>query len=134
MGSETTLRLPIIDFSKVEQKPGNLEWDLVRVQVHEALQEFGCFEALFDKFPSELRKSIFDASEELFNLPLQTKMKNSSQKPFRGYIAPPPMMSLYESMGIEDPTLLEKTESFTNLMWPEGNNVFRLVVVVGSKR
>ncbi|CAK9174658.1 unnamed protein product [Ilex paraguariensis] len=125
MGSETTtLRLPIIDFSKVEFKPDNVEWDLVRVQVQEALQEFGCFEALFDKVPSELRKSIFDAVEELYNLPLETKQKNSSQKLFQGYLGQLPMMPLYEGMAINDANLLEKAESFTNLLWPEGNPGF----------
>ena len=101
-----------------------LEWDLVRVQVQEALQEFGCFEALFDKVPSELRKSIFYAVEELCNLPLQPKQKTSSQKLFQGYLGQLPMMPLYEGMAIDDANLLEKAESFTNLFWPEGNPGF----------
>ncbi|KAK7838288.1 putative 2-oxoglutarate-dependent dioxygenase aop1.2 [Quercus suber] len=38
MGSESTLKLPVIDFSNLDQKVHTPEWDLVRTQVLEALQ------------------------------------------------------------------------------------------------
>ncbi|CDP08458.1 unnamed protein product [Coffea canephora] len=123
MGSETT-SLPTIDFSNPGLKPGAPEWDLVKDQVRKALEEYGCFEALFDKIPLELQKSLFDALEELFDLPLQTKVRNSSKKPFHGYVGQYPMVPLYESMGIDDATISEKVESFTDLLWPEGNSNF----------
>ncbi|KAE8678148.1 hypothetical protein F3Y22_tig00111440pilonHSYRG00058 [Hibiscus syriacus] len=49
MSSETGVRLPVIDFSKQELKPGSPEWDLAKLHVREALEEYGGFEALFDK-------------------------------------------------------------------------------------
>ncbi|KAA8541850.1 hypothetical protein F0562_023002 [Nyssa sinensis] len=128
MGSETPLQLPTIDFSKLaddQLNPSTLqEWSSVKAQVQQALQEYGCFEALFNKIPLELRKAVFGSLEELFQLPLQTKLRNSSKKPFHGYVGQYPMVPLYESMGVEDAPNPEKVESFTNLLWPQGNPNF----------
>ena len=41
MGSETPLMLPIIDFSNIGQNLGAAEWDLVKLQVRKALEEYG---------------------------------------------------------------------------------------------
>ncbi|KAJ0007108.1 hypothetical protein Pint_29971 [Pistacia integerrima] len=124
MDSETPFRLPVIDFSKPNLKPGSPEWDSVKSQVRKALEEFGCFEALFDKVPVELRKSIFGALEALFDLPIQTKLRNLSIKPFHGYVGQYPQVPLHESMGIDDANIIEKVESMTNILWPKGNESF----------
>ena len=125
MGSESTLRLPVIDFSNLDQKVHTPEWDLVRTQVLETLQEYGCFEAFFSKVPLDLRKALLGATEELFDLPLQTKLRNISKKPYHGYVGQYPMVPLYESMGIDDSNISEKVESLSNIFWPEGNPSFR---------
>lgn len=124
MGSETPTKLPIIDFSKPNLKTGTPEWDSVKSQVRKALEEYGCFEALFNKVPVEILKTIFGALEELFDLPLQAKMRNLSKKPFHGYVGQYPQVPLYESMGIDDAIVKEKVESMTNILWPEGNESF----------
>ncbi|KAJ0006678.1 hypothetical protein Pint_30628 [Pistacia integerrima] len=134
MGSRTPLRLPVIDFSKPNLKPGSPEWDSVKSQVRKALEEFGCFEALFDKVPVELRKSIFGALEALFDLPLQTKLRNLSKKPFHGYVGQYPQVPLYESMGIDDANIIEKVESMTNNLWPEGKESFSKTIVSFSEQ
>ncbi|KAL9460388.1 hypothetical protein AB3S75_003571 [Citrus x aurantiifolia] len=124
MGSETPIKLPIIDFSKPNLKPGTPEWDSVKSHVRKALEEYGCFEALFNKVPEEILKAVFGALEELFDLPLRTKMRNISKKPFHGYVGQYPQVPLYESMGIDDANVKEKVESMTNILWPEGNKSF----------
>ncbi|CAN6570627.1 unnamed protein product [Malus baccata var. baccata] len=124
MASETPLRLPIIDFSKPDLNQGTKEWDLVRAQVHNALEEYGCFEALFNKVPSDIRKSTIESMEELFDLPLQTKLQNVSKKPYHGYVGQYPMVPLYESMGFDDANVYEQVESLTNTLWPQGNPRF----------
>nr|GEW28734.1 probable 2-oxoglutarate-dependent dioxygenase AOP1 [Tanacetum cinerariifolium] len=124
MGSETTLKLPCIDFSNLDKHTNKFEWDSTKSQVHQALQEFGCFEATFRNIPPELQTSMFESLQLLFDLPLQTKLKNRSSKPFHGYVGQYPMVPLYESMGIEDAPVPEKTESFTKTLWPEGNPKF----------
>ncbi|KAK9281858.1 hypothetical protein L1049_004764 [Liquidambar formosana] len=124
MGSESPLKLPVIDFSKLDLKQGTPEWDSIKGQVRQALEDYGCFEALFDKVPLELREAIFGALEELFDLPLQTKLRNASKKPYHGYVGQYPMVPLYESMGIDDANIPQETQSFAGVLWPEGNPSF----------
>ncbi|GLT52097.1 hypothetical protein SLA2020_254580 [Shorea laevis] len=50
MGSETTLRLPVIDFSKQDLEPGTRAWNSVKSQVLQALEEPSC--ATFPRSPS----------------------------------------------------------------------------------
>ncbi|XP_059637311.1 probable 2-oxoglutarate-dependent dioxygenase AOP1 [Cornus florida] len=119
MGSEVLL--PVIDFSD-ELKPGTPEWDSVRARVQQALQEYGGFEALFDKVPSELQKSMFGAIEDMFEFPLETKSRTTSANPpfGTGYTGKSSRAS-WETIGIEDVLIPENLRSFTNLLWPEGN-------------
>ncbi|XP_057454236.1 probable 2-oxoglutarate-dependent dioxygenase AOP1 [Lotus japonicus] len=121
MSSETTLELPVIDFTNLNNLAN---WEAVKSKVHEALVEYGCFEAIFDKVPSDIRKEIFGALEKLFNLPLQTKQLNVSKKPYFGYAGQFPNMPLFESMGIDDANIYEKVESLTKIFWPNGNPSF----------
>ncbi|XP_028766296.1 probable 2-oxoglutarate-dependent dioxygenase AOP1 [Neltuma alba] len=120
MGSETILKLPVVDFNSLNLESKNPKWDEVKSQVHKALEECGCFEALFDKVPLEIRKSLIDVLKELFDLPLQAKLRNVSKKPFHGYVGQYPHVPLYESMGIDDANVLEKVKSLENNLWPEG--------------
>ncbi|CAJ2656212.1 unnamed protein product [Trifolium pratense] len=124
MGSETTPKLPLIDFTNLNLEAKSANWELVKSQVYKALVEYGCFEATFDKVPLELRKAIFASLEELFDLPLQTKLLNVSKKPYHGYVGQYPMVPLYESMGIDDANILEKVKSMTNILWQDGNQNF----------
>ncbi|MBA0599321.1 probable 2-oxoglutarate-dependent dioxygenase AOP1.2 [Gossypium raimondii] len=124
MGFQTPLKLPVIDFSKPDLKPGSNEWDLVKGQVQQALQEYGCFEALFDKIPLQLREAIFGSLQELFDLPLQAKIRNVSNKPYHGYVGQYPQVPLYESMGVDDANITEKVEALTTTLWPQGNSSF----------
>ena len=128
MGSET-LSLPVIDFSSIELKPGTSLWDTVKSQVRKAAEEYGCFEALFNNVPQELRKAMDGVLEEIFSLPFETKNLNVSEKPFHGYIGSFSPSSLYESIGFDDPDNFDKVKSFTKIMWPQGNINFRFVIV-----
>ncbi|KAM0015026.1 putative isopenicillin N synthase [Helianthus debilis subsp. tardiflorus] len=66
--------------------------------------------------------AIFLASQELFNLPTEVKALNILA-----------MLPLYESLGIEDVTTTDVSESFTKLMWPSGNQSFCESVLMYSK-
>lgn len=127
MGSETTPKLPLINFNNLNLETKSPNWELVKSQVYKALVEYGCFEAIFDQVSWELRKAIFDSLEELFELPLQTKLLNVSKKPYHGYVGQYPMIPLYESMGIDDANVYENVKSMTNILWPDGNQSFRYV-------
>lgn len=122
MGSETEVKLPVIDFSNLDLECNGSQWESVKFQVHKALVEYGCFEAVFDKVSLNLRRALFVELEELFDLPVQTKQQVVSSKPYHGYIGP---HKLYESMGIDDVDVSEKVESLTKILWPEGKPSFR---------
>ncbi|KAI3803431.1 hypothetical protein L1987_31582 [Smallanthus sonchifolius] len=118
--SQATLRLPTIDFFEINKhNRGTLVWDSTKAQVFKALQEFGCFEAVFNEISLDLRKSLFSSLKKLFDLPLQTKVRNLTDKLYNGYIRQAKEVPNFESLGIEEP------ESFAKLMWPQGNSEFR---------
>ncbi|KAI3756814.1 hypothetical protein L1987_56637 [Smallanthus sonchifolius] len=77
-------------------------------------------------FSQQVKKEVFDALKPLFDLPIETKMKNTSDKPFHGYPGPSLLGSpLYESLSIEYATSYDNVQSFANLMWPFENENFR---------
>ncbi|CAI0446964.1 unnamed protein product [Linum tenue] len=134
MGSETAavapLKIPLIDFTQTSPlKHGSREWDSLKSQVREAVEEYGCFEASFDEIPADSLSAVFKSVKELFDLPLETKLKNTSKKPLHGYVGQYPILPLYESMGIEDADVLEKVDGSTKSLWSHGNPAFRLSVL-----
>ncbi|XP_024969851.1 probable 2-oxoglutarate-dependent dioxygenase AOP1 [Cynara cardunculus var. scolymus] len=135
MGSEAPFQLPTVDFSDLyKQDSDSLIWDSAKTKALQALQEYGCFEATFAQISSDLQESVFDGLEQLFNLPLETKQGNTSDRDFHGYIGQIPFMPLYESMGIDAPYIPEKVDKFTSLMWPQGNPKFSKSIQTYSKK
>ncbi|KAL8458116.1 hypothetical protein ACS0TY_035847 [Phlomoides rotata] len=116
------LLLPVLDFSELKQETPT--WESVKTQVLEALQEYGCFEATLDSIPLHLQKSVFDGIQQLFDLPLHTKLRNRSDKPYHGYVEQHASVPFYESLGIEDAISPAKIDALVNLMWPKGNPTF----------
>ncbi|KAG4204098.1 hypothetical protein ERO13_A04G027050v2 [Gossypium hirsutum] len=106
MSSTTQAMVPVIDFSNQNLKPGSPEWDLVKSQVREALEGYGCFAALFDPI-LELRKAVFGALQE----------------PFRGYSCSP--SGVFQSMAVDDAHIAENIEQcLTTSLWTQGNISF----------
>lgn len=122
MGRQALSKIPVIDFSSEDLKPGTSSWLSTRKAVCHALGEQGCFVAeVGNKISLELHDKIFGTIGELFELPTETKVQNTHDKPYRGYIS---VGSAHESMGIDNATCLEESQKFTNLMWPNGNDHF----------
>ncbi|KAM7483696.1 hypothetical protein LguiB_008279 [Lonicera macranthoides] len=124
MGSLSLHKLPIVDFTKNNLEPGSSSWSETCTDVRNALEEYGCFIAVYDKVSVELNNTIFRALKELFDLPTEIKVQNKSSKPLYGYVGQIPFIPLYESMGIDFANTLEGIQSFTNVMWPNGNDGF----------
>ncbi|MCD7445911.1 hypothetical protein HAX54_024611 [Datura stramonium] len=118
------MKVPTIDFSKQELKPGSPQWDSTKAQVFQALQEYGCFEAIYDEVPKKTQEAMFGISKEIFEFPLETKMKNLSTKPLDGYKGQFPSMPLYESLSIDDMLKPQNVDAFANIFWPDGNPHF----------
>lgn len=118
-------KLPVIDFSMENLKSGTSSWFSKCNNVKSAFEEYGCFVAVYDKVSLELHNSMFGTLEGLFDLPKDTKIRNTYDKPYFGYVREESSKIVPESMGIDDATTLEGTQYFSNLMWPSGNHHFR---------
>lgn len=127
MGSETHPTVPVIDFSGEKLKPGTTSWSLTSKDVRSALEEYGCFIAVYDKVSKELENAIYHAGKEVFELPTETKLKNVAQRTYHGYVGDISLIPLHESTGIDNATTVEGTKRFTDLMWPNGNESFRYI-------
>ncbi|KAE8684303.1 Detected protein of unknown function [Hibiscus syriacus] len=116
-------KIPVIDIFDENSKPGTSAWISKCKDVRAAFEQYGCFLATYDKVSSQLQDDVFWSLQQLFNLPTQVKVQNTSDKPYFGYFKHP-CIPLSESTGIDNPTILEGTQSFTNLMWPKNNKTF----------
>ncbi|KAE8686782.1 hypothetical protein F3Y22_tig00111027pilonHSYRG00102 [Hibiscus syriacus] len=56
--------------------------------------------------------------------PTEVKMQNTSNKPAFHYLGQLKTLPLFESLAIDHPKSFDSTASFTNLMWPDGNDRF----------
>lgn len=130
MGSQSPSTIPVIDLSNEDLKPGTKTWVSTCKEIRHALEEFGCFQAIYRKVSLDLHNQTFATAAELFELPTETKKKNTSTKPYFDYFGQYSVIPLYESLGIDNPTTLESTQSFTNLMWPSGNDRFWYVLFI----
>ncbi|KAF9895096.1 hypothetical protein FE257_004725 [Aspergillus nanangensis] len=77
---------PVIDFEAFYTTDPHRKAALVQ-QVHQACQEYGFFQIINHRVPSDLRVAILQAAQDLFSLPVEVKEKYSKDagKTSRGY-------------------------------------------------
>ncbi|XP_055830447.1 probable 2-oxoglutarate-dependent dioxygenase AOP1 [Solanum dulcamara] len=119
--ASTKVNIPTIDFCDPELKPNTPQWENTKIQVLEALQEHGYFEAIFDKVPNEIREVIFDSSKEAFEFPLVSKLSEYREKPYHIYEGQIPRLPLFDLVKSVDLLLPDSVETFVNTFWPDGN-------------
>lgn len=125
MGSETVSQIiPVVDLSDQNMKPGTDTWVSACNVVKTSLEEYGCFVAHYDKIGKELCDNVIFGIEEFFKLPLETKGKKISDRPFHGYSGQLLTLPLYESLDIQDPLTMLGCQIFTQIIWPQGNDRF----------
>ncbi|KAH6800602.1 2-oxoglutarate and oxygenase superfamily protein [Perilla frutescens var. hirtella] len=125
MGSLTVPELLVVDFNNEEMKAvGSNSWSSTCKSIRKALENRGCFVALYDIISPQLHNSIFKAADDLFDLPTDIKIKNINEKPYHGYVGQIPIVPLHEGLGIDYANTLQGAQTFTNLMWPQGNQSF----------
>ncbi|KAG5621026.1 hypothetical protein H5410_006244, partial [Solanum commersonii] len=114
MASTKLVKVPTIHFSNHQElKPNTPLPESTKIQVFEALQEYGRFEAIYDKVPNDVREGMFGFLKKIFEFPLETKLKNISEKPMHGYMGMLPQLPFIET--------------FANIFWPHGNHHFQYV-------
>ncbi|KDP37165.1 hypothetical protein JCGZ_06221 [Jatropha curcas] len=123
VSGQNPINVPEIDLSNL--KPMTPEWDSARSQIWKAVEEFGCFRVVFNKIPQNLPNSILNELKELFDLPLETKkLTNHITDLYGGYVGKSLFGPLYESIGFDDPFMLEKVEKLINAILPPGKPEF----------
>ncbi|CAN6201864.1 unnamed protein product [Urochloa humidicola] len=123
--------IPKIDFAGIDPAAAGTsdsdaaKWAEVRAAVMDALCEHGCFEVVMDGLIApELAAAVLGAggaAESLLTLPVSTKARNTSEKPYRGYVGNIPGLP-YESVAIVDPLSTDAVRAFADLMWPDTGN------------
>ncbi|KAL8458117.1 hypothetical protein ACS0TY_035848 [Phlomoides rotata] len=124
MGSSVDHTLPTINFSEKNLDYGSASWLSTAKGVVGALEDYGCFIAIYTKFSVDSHEAIFEASHELFDLPSDVKTRNISDTPSHGYVGQESIIPLYEGLGFENATTEEGVNKFTSLLWPSGNDRF----------
>ncbi|XP_055815343.1 deoxypodophyllotoxin synthase-like [Solanum dulcamara] len=120
--ASTKVKVPTIDFCNHEElKPNTPLWESTKIQVLEAFQKFGCFEAIYDKVPNKIIEAMFDTSKEIFEFPLVSKLKEYREKPYHIYEGQIPHVPFYDSVGTVDFLLPNSVETLANTIWPHGN-------------
>ncbi|KAJ8756140.1 hypothetical protein K2173_024687 [Erythroxylum novogranatense] len=124
MESETVHKIPVVDLSGENLKPGTSCWRSTCNDVRKGLEEYGCLELVCSKPSLDFHHQVLGLLEELFKLPQEIKMKNVNPKPAHGYMGKISTFPIHEGMGIEYATNKEECQKFTTLMWPDGNDHF----------
>ncbi|CAN0898676.1 Probable 2-oxoglutarate-dependent dioxygenase AOP1 [Linum grandiflorum] len=118
--------LPAVDFSGENVKVGSSGWRKTCVDVREALEQYGSFMVVnYHKSKGDalgVCDEALAALKELFDLPLDTKLKNRYEFPLNGYVGQIPKLPLHESMGIENASESDAVAEFAALMWPHHGN------------
>ncbi|KAG5621009.1 hypothetical protein H5410_006246 [Solanum commersonii] len=117
MASTKSVKVPTIDFSNHQE----LKTKHSTMGIHKK-------STICDKVPNDIREGMFGISKEIFEFPLETKLKNFSEKPMHGYMGMIPQLPLYESLCIPDLLNPQSHETFTNIFWPHGNQHFRNLI------
>ncbi|XP_048129713.1 2-oxoglutarate-dependent dioxygenase AOP3-like [Rhodamnia argentea] len=133
VGTKMASQIPVIAFSQDCMTPGTSSWAKACKVVVQALEDHGCFIVDHPNVPLGLHDSVFSVTEDLFDLPHETKIKNTNLKPSHGYLPRRPGTPLLEGMNIDGAEKLEVCEKFTSMMWPSGNDHFRKTVHDYSK-
>ncbi|PHT59196.1 hypothetical protein CQW23_01559 [Capsicum baccatum] len=118
--ASTKVEIPTIDFCNHQDlKPNTSLWESTKVQVFEALKEFGCFVAIYDKVPNDIEHAMFDTFKEVCDLPL-SKLKEYIDKPYHIYDKQIPRNPTYSTVRSADLLLPNSVETFANTFWPHG--------------
>ncbi|KAL8091913.1 putative 2-oxoglutarate-dependent dioxygenase AOP1 [Apium graveolens] len=134
MASKQLRCLPTLDLTSENLKPDSSSWIATCDDVRNALEEYGCFVAIYDQISSELSSAMVTCLTDLLSLPTETKVQNLSSNKYFGHVAPNTLFPLYESIGIKGVNTPEGTRTFTDLMWPSGNDDFRKTLLWYAKQ
>ncbi|KAK2984900.1 hypothetical protein RJ640_008665 [Escallonia rubra] len=133
MASSTRSNLPVIEFSMENLNPGTNSWSLTRTDVVRALEDYGCFIAVYDKVSLELHNAIFSASKELLDLPTETKVLNTSTTPSHGYVGQEPVLAELDQLVMRMVSQSYGVEKYYDLLLGSTSYLLRLIKYRGPQ-
>lgn len=128
---EISCPIPVIDLSEESMNEAAGNGGIPRCnQVREAMEEFGCFFVVYGSDSEMMKRGrVFHLLKELFDLPIETKMKNVNSNPeipsINGYNR---LSEIHENANLFNATEPATIQSFAHLMWPSGNPNFWYVI------
>lgn len=128
MAFQAQKAVPTVNFSLKNLKPGTSSWISTSNEVMQALEEYGCFVAVYDNISTELYKNVACSIKQVFDLPLESKLKNVSHLPYFGYVGEGPTRPLFESLGFVDSASVDAIAKTTKTMFPSGNQHLRCCI------
>ncbi|KAK8950201.1 Gibberellin 20 oxidase 1-D [Platanthera guangdongensis] len=123
--NNTKLELPQVEFSGLDStRHDEKAWAKARAKVARALENYGGFEAVYDRVGTPLRDDLLGrAIPELFSVPELATSHDSTKIPYhgawfqkKGY----PFLSLQ----LTDPNSLAAIRDYSDAIWPDGNGFF----------
>ncbi|WCJ40683.1 2-oxoglutarate (2OG) and Fe(II)-dependent oxygenase superfamily protein [Euphorbia peplus] len=124
MGTEIVgPRIPVVELFGENLKAGSDSWNSACQEVRKALEKYGCFELVYNKYSIEFRNSILEAMEEFFNLPDEIKTKNTHQDFGHAYAynGKSSNLPISKTARIENATNKQVWQNFTH---PMETNIF----------
>lgn len=104
---------------------GSEQWELTSRRIRESLEKFGYILVRYDAISARDRQQLFESTASLFDLPLETKRRNSAFKDSLSvYPGDVEFLPHYEALGVLNAAQDEKARAFADLMWPDGNVEF----------
>ena len=85
MVARTLPKLPTINLTGGNAKPGSASWISTSKHIRRAVEDYGCFVAVYDKVSLDLHNKVFQVIEPIFQLPTDLNKKNPSNIPYHGY-------------------------------------------------
>ncbi|WCJ18937.1 2-oxoglutarate (2OG) and Fe(II)-dependent oxygenase superfamily protein [Euphorbia peplus] len=122
MGSETVVsKIPVVELSCEKLKAGSDSWNSACQEVREALEKYGCFELIYDKYNIENQNGIIEAIEKFFNVPDEIKATYKHPGFGQGFGGKSSDFPIAESLRIVNALDKQECQNLTDLMWPHGN-------------
>lgn len=123
--SRINLELPQVELSGLDSEQLDAgAWSTARAKVGWALENYGGFEAVYDRVGPRLRDELFrQAIPQFFAAPDVGKLYNPSKIPYHGFLF---QKEGFPFLGIQlsEPNSLAAIQDHANVIWPEGNNFF----------
>ncbi|WCJ40856.1 2-oxoglutarate (2OG) and Fe(II)-dependent oxygenase superfamily protein [Euphorbia peplus] len=126
MGSERVVpRIPVVELSSEKLKTISSSWNSACQEVREALEKYGCFELIYNKYSIANQNAILEANEQFFKVSDAIKTKYTHPHFGHGYYGgKSSLFPIAESAKIVNATDKQECRNFTDLMWPHRNQHF----------